>query len=126
MANATKGKAGGVSKMDAVREALRELTSDAKPAQIQGFIKAKFGVAMTLDHISNYKSNILKKSGKGKRRGRKPGPKPGAPKAPAPDAAAGHGRRRTHLSIEEADTLRRLLREVEPGALKGMIDVLAR
>src|SRR5262249_31212226 len=42
MANAAKGKSGVVSKMDAVREALRHLGSDAKPAQIQGFIKEKF------------------------------------------------------------------------------------
>jgi hypothetical protein len=124
MANATKGKSGGVSKMDAVREALRQLGWDAKPAQIQGFIKEKFGVEMTLDHISNYKSDIRRKSGKGKKRGRKPGPKPGAAKA-APKAAA-NSRRRSHLSIQEADTLRRLLRDVEPGALKGMIDVLSR
>jgi hypothetical protein len=124
MANATKGKSGGVSKMDAVREALRQLGWDAKPAQIQGFIKEKFGVEMTLDHISNYKSDIRRKSGKGKKRGRKPGPKPAAAGA-APKAAA-NSRRRSHLSIQEADTLRRLLRDVEPGALKGMIDVLSR
>src|SRR5262249_56026626 len=102
MANAAKGKSGVVSKMDAVREALRHLGSDAKPAQIQGFIKEKFGVEMTLDHISNYKSDIRKKSSKGKRRGRKPGPKPGAAQA-APKAAA-NSRRRPHLSIHEADT----------------------
>ena len=124
MANATKGKSGGVSKMDAVREALRQLGWDAKPAQIQGFIKEKFGVEMTLDHISNYKSAIRRKGGKGKKRGRKPGPKPAAAGA-APKAAA-NSRRRSHLSIQEADTLRRLLRDVEPGALKGMIDVLSR
>ena len=124
MANATKGKSGGVSKMDAVREALRQLGWDAKPAQIQGFIKEKFGVEMTLDHISNYKSDIRRKSGQGKKRGRKPGPKPAAAGA-APKAAA-NSRRRSHLSIQEADTLRRLLRDVEPGALKGMIDVLSR
>jgi len=124
MANATKGKSGGVSKMDAVREALRQLGWDAKPAQIQGFIKEKFGVEMTLDHISNYKSDIRRKGGKGKKRGRKPGPKPAAAGA-APKAAA-NSRRRSHLSIQEADTLRRLLRDVEPGALKGMIDVLSR
>jgi hypothetical protein len=123
MANAAKDKSGGVSKMDAVREALRQLGSDAKPAQIQGFIKEQFGHEMTLDHISNYKSDIRRKSGKGKRRGRKPGPKPAA--ATAPKAAA-NSRRRSHLSIQEADTLRRLLRDVEPGALKGMIDVLSR
>jgi hypothetical protein len=123
MANATKGRAGGVNKMNAVREALRELGMDAKPAAIQTFIKDKFGVEMTLDHISNYKSSIRRKGGKGRRRGRKPGPKPGAAAA-APKAH--HGRRRSHLSIEEADTLRRLLRDIDPGALKGMIDVLAR
>jgi hypothetical protein len=125
--NATKGRAGGVNKMEAVRQALHELGMDAKPAEIQTLIKDKFGVEMTLDHISNYKSHIRKASGKGKRRGRKPGPKPkGAAAAAAAPKAAGHGRRRSHLSIQEADTLRRLLRDVEPGALKGMIDVLAR
>jgi hypothetical protein len=125
MANAAKGGSGGVSKMDAVREALRQLGWDAKPAQIQGFIKEKFGVEMTLDHISNYKSDIRKKSGKGKKRGRKPGPKPGAAAAAAPKVGA-NSRRRSHLPVQDIETLRRLLREYEPGSLKAMIDVLSR
>ena len=115
---------GGITRKEAVRQALGALAKDASRADIQKFIKDKYGFEMTLDHISNYKSDIRRKSGKGKKRGRKPGPKPAAAGA-APKAAA-NSRRRSHLSIQEADTLRRLLRDVEPGALKGMIDVLSR
>jgi hypothetical protein len=121
-----KKKTGGISKMDAVRQALRQLGGDAKPVQIHGFIKDKFGIEMTLDHISNYKSDIRKKRGKGKKAGHKPAATAAAPKATAPKAAGGNGRRRANLSVQEVDTLRRLLREVDPGSLKGMIDVLSR
>jgi hypothetical protein len=59
------------SKMAGVRAALAELGNDAKPVAIQEFLK-KSGIEMSTNMVSNYKTHILKKSGKRrKRRGRK-------------------------------------------------------
>jgi hypothetical protein len=63
-ADAPGGKA--ASKMDAVRQALGELGKDAKPRDIQQHVKERYGIDMTLQHISTYKSSLLRK-----RRGRR-------------------------------------------------------
>jgi hypothetical protein len=57
------------TKMDAVRQALEELGKKAKPPQIQTFIREHFGITMPPNHISSYKSSLLKKK-RGRRRGR--------------------------------------------------------
>jgi len=63
----TKKKRGGkrsgkVNKMEAVRRALGELGPDAKPKEIQVYVKREFGVKMSTDHISTYKGDIQRKA----------------------------------------------------------------
>ena len=50
-----------ISKMEAVRKALSELSKDAQPVNIQSWVKQKFGLAMSTAHVSNYKTVILRK-----------------------------------------------------------------
>lgn len=57
---------GGMSKMEAVRKALAELGSDAMPMRIQEFVKERFNLEMTVNHISNCKSEIARQATKGK------------------------------------------------------------
>jgi hypothetical protein len=78
----------GISKMEAVRQAIAKLGKDAGPAEILPFIKENFGVVMSTEMAYNYKSTALKQMG-GKKRGRKPGRKPG--KKPVAVAAAANG-----------------------------------
>ena len=57
----------GMTKLEAVRQALSELGKDAMPTQIKGFVKERFGLEMTTDHISTAKSDIRRRAGgKGK------------------------------------------------------------
>ena len=58
----------GMSKMDAVRRALKELGKDAKPLQLQPYIKETLGIDMSVDHVSTYKSLILRRAKKGKKK----------------------------------------------------------
>jgi hypothetical protein len=51
---------GQISKMEAMRRAIGEIGRDCKPADYQVFIKSKFGLEMSADMISNYKSTLLK------------------------------------------------------------------
>jgi actin-like ATPase involved in cell morphogenesis len=54
-----------ISKMDAVRMAIKQLGKDAMPMKIQEYIKARFGLEITTAHVSNYKTEILRaKKGK--------------------------------------------------------------
>src|SRR5439155_11962574 len=88
MAKKANGKAGasapqkGMSKKEAVRRALAELGSDAKPSAMQPWIKQQFGIDMSTNHISASKGEIQSKS---KKAGKA---KPAAKKSAAPKAAA--------------------------------------
>src|SRR5262245_1366616 len=90
MADTANSQAGtalkkGITKTEAVRRALVHFGSDAKPAEIRPWLLQQFGIDMSTDQISNYKSDIRKKAGKAK------APAPKAPvqaKAATPKPAA--------------------------------------
>jgi hypothetical protein len=117
-------KANGMTKNEAVRQALAELGPDAKPMQMRPFIKEHFGIDMTTDHISTAKGEILRKQ-KGKKKSRpKPRaeqPPPGQPKKQPARAAAPNG-----ISLQDIETVQGLVGRVGAGPLKGLIDLLAR
>src|SRR5438445_12132039 len=71
---ATQANGAGISKMEAVRRALAELGKEAKPLPMKEYIKTRLGIDMSADHISTYKSSLLRSGGAKK----KPGPKPTA------------------------------------------------
>src|SRR4051794_23247667 len=77
-----RGK-GGMNKMEGVRQALGAVGNDAKPAAIQDWLKENLHLEMPKDLISKYKSDILAKARKGKKKGGKRAAKP----SPAPQAA---------------------------------------
>ena len=72
MADKAKGQTGastpkkGISKMEAVRQALGHFGNDAKPLEMRPLIKQQFGIDMSTDHISTYKGDIRKKADKAK------------------------------------------------------------
>ena len=59
-----KAPAGGISKMDAVRQAMGELGNAATRTEIQKFVKDRLGVEMNLDVVSSYKAFIANKEKK--------------------------------------------------------------
>src|SRR5579864_3066949 len=114
MAETANGSKGTVSKMEAVRQGLRQLGRKAKPLKIQAFIKEQYDIDMTPDHISNYKSTILKGKGKGKG---KPGRPPKAAAAPAA-AKPANAQGRSGLVPEDVANVKTLLRRVGSDNLK--------
>jgi hypothetical protein len=112
----TNGKAGaGMTKMEAVRRALAELGRDAKPLQIQAFVKQRFGIDMTNDHATTAKGVVLKqqaRKGQGQRK-----------KAGAQKLAAGNGQTRPGMSKLEAvaQALATLGRDAKPLAIQAFV-----
>lgn len=113
---------GSISKMEGVRQALATLSDGAAPTEIQKFLKQQFGLAMTTGHISNYKSDILKKqriaaksaaNGAPAKAKGKPGPKPGASK------------RNGVIGLDDIRAVKALAGKLGPANLKSLIDVLA-
>lgn len=73
---------GAITQKGMVEAALNELGWEAGPKELQPVIKDKFGVELTTQVISNYKSVLNKESGRGGKKpagkpGRKPGRRPG-------------------------------------------------
>ncbi len=118
-----------MTKREAVERALGSLGRDAKPKRIKVFIKDKFGIEMTPDHISNYKSDIRRrKGGKKKGKGGRPpaaaAPAPAQP-APRPRAAAG-GAVPGSIPLADIDLAKGLVERLGVERLRALISVLAR
>jgi hypothetical protein len=117
------GKAGGLTKIDAVKRALSELGRDAKPLAIKDHVKSRFGIDISADVASNYKKQLKKAKPGRKPAGRKPAAKPQA-KAAAPKSApvlstAG-------VSLQDLGTVKELVGRVGVATLRTLIDLLAR
>jgi hypothetical protein len=55
---------GGLTKWDAVRQALEAMGGDAKPLAIQAYLKDHLGMEVKTNLISVYKKDLAKKAGK--------------------------------------------------------------
>ena len=140
-----KAPAGNISRTAAVTKALATLGKDAMPMQIKGFIKDKFGVEMSNNAASAYKSEINRKEAKTNPAtkgpaqkpkmqpapapiAKKPAPALAAKKPPAPKPSPGKVSTRKAGGIELADIqiLKNLVGRVGPDQLKTLIDVLSK
>jgi hypothetical protein len=104
------------NKTEAVRRALAKLGNKAMPAEIQEFIKTNFGVEMTTQVISVYKSKLVKKKGK-------PGRKPkeaGAVGEAAPKPAAHGG-----VSFKDMRTVKEISNRLGPARMREFVALMA-
>jgi hypothetical protein len=114
---------GGITKTDAVRQALSTLGKDASRADIQKFVKDKHGYQMTPDQISTYKWEIQRKKGHTKKAvAVQPAAKKPEPKSPTPAPAP----KSNGISLEDIETVKDLVERVGADTLRQLIGVLAR
>ena len=111
----TQANGAEMSKMEAVRRALDEMGNDAKPLQMKDYIKTQMGVEMSADHISNYKSKLLKEGGTKK----KPGPKPKTAPAAARTTTPGG------ISVEDVRAVKELADRIGSDKLRQLAEVLS-
>ena len=107
-------KAGGISKVDAVRKALAALGKEGMPGNIQEYVKKTFGLDMTLGHISNCKSELMRKKSK----------KAAKMKAVSAEPASAQATGGKAVSLQDVATLKGLVGRVGQGNLKSLIDLL--
>src|SRR5262249_38886729 len=97
----------GITRKDAVRQALTTLGKDATRAQIQKFVKDQHGFEMTLDYITNCKGEIRKEKGRSKSAVTK---QPPATKAvSSPPAPSAPSRQAPGISLEDIETVKDLV-----------------
>jgi hypothetical protein len=121
-----------ISKLEGVRQAMATLGDNAKPHQIQDFVRDNFGMVMTTGHISANKTNIRKQQGKmgtkpaaAKPIMRKPAGKIEAPYvAPTVKPAAPPAGHSEEILLEDVQTLKALVGRVGAASLKTLIDLL--
>ena len=114
--------AGKMSKMDAVRQAIKELGRDASPTKIQELVKAKFRLEMTTGHVSNYKTAILRTK-KGKKTPPAEQESTHAPAA-APAKAAPALAKGSAVSLNDLAAVKGLVGRVGEDDLKSLIGIL--
>jgi hypothetical protein len=123
----TQPTAAPISKQEAVRQALAALGRDAKPLQLQAWIREHLGIEMTADHVSTAKGIILKKRKKAARK------KPGAPEAvtapaqkvPAIEPQAPTGKQAS-IPLDDILTVKELVVRLGAAPLHTLIDAFAK
>ena len=104
---------GLVNKMEVMRQALAKLGSDAKPLDLQKFVLQQFGVKMTTQMISTYKSAITRK-----------GELASASSAKTKAKAAAHAN--NAVNLEDIEAVKELADRIGADKLKRLADVLGK
>jgi hypothetical protein len=135
----------GLTKVEGVRRALRALGKQAKPLQIQDFVKKRYHLDIATSLISFYKKDLARKERKKAQQQQtqqttpKPtAPKPAAKKPAVPKAApkpkpvvpvlrSTDGKPSTRrIKLEDIRTVKELLERVGADSLRTLLDLLAR
>ncbi len=122
-ATENQGKGPRVNKMQCMREALESMGKEAKPKELQDFLKTTFGLDMDPKMISTYKNSLLRKAGeKGKGRGRRA-------ETPLAEAATPPARREVAvdgggISLEDIRAVKELVQRLGAGKLRALMGVL--
>jgi hypothetical protein len=145
-ATKTAAKRKKLPKVEAVRRAMAALGAGASRADLQGYVRQKFGIKIGLDHISTCKGDLAKRAakattpaGSGSAAAKSvAGPvasgKPSAPESraaqPTPAthtrAVGGNGLSRASILLEDVLTAKILIDRVGAGPLKMLIDGLTK
>jgi hypothetical protein len=120
--SAKKPANGKISKMEAVRQALATLGNNAYPVAIQKYVKRQYGFIMTTAHVSNYKTDILRKLA-GKLIGSAAKSSPRSEVATMLSAPANG--KPASISLQDIETTKALLSRVGAKNLKTLIDLLS-
>jgi hypothetical protein len=111
-----------ISKQEAVRRALAHFGRDAKPAEMQGWIKQQFGIEMSTDHISTAKGEVLRKAGAKKAAA----PKPQVQRAAASTSPAKCTGTDSGIPLADILAVKDLVGRLGAGPLHTLIDAFAR
>jgi hypothetical protein len=118
MAGEMDGSGGVGSKTDAVRRALETLGADAKPLDIQRFVKEHYDIDISTKVISVYKGKLGRTGRRRGRPGRKPRPEPAAASAPRATAAG-------EVTMKDLRTIKELSDRVGAGRLRELLELLS-
>ncbi len=116
----------GMTKFDAVKEALADLGPDAKPLAIQDYVKKHFNIDISTVVVSAYKKELKVK---GQLPAKKPAPqtqaKPGTTLAKQAPAKAATTTAKNGITLEDLQAIKGLIGRVGSDGLRTLIDLLS-
>ena len=108
-----------ISKMDAMRQAIKELGYDATTVRYQKFVTSRCGLDIDTNTVSTYKSSIKREQAK------KSALIP-APAAPAPAPAAEPTAPVSGFSLDEIQAVKELADKIGAEKVKQLVEVLGK
>ncbi len=134
MAETKSANKGGMTKMEAVSWALDELGMDAKPSQIQQYVRDTFGIEMSPEHITTNKGKIRRGEAGPRKTATTQATPPAAPvqqaeprkEAPQPPAARGGDGQASGIPLQDILYVKELVGRFGPEQLHTLIDAFAR
>src|SRR5262245_9028481 len=118
----TQDGTAGITKQKAVELALKEKGWDAKPVDLKPFIKERYGLDMTAEHITTCKTKARQKAAAKKKPTPKAPPQPATTPPKVQVAKAGN----SGYSLEDLQAVKGLIGRIGAGPLRDLIDVLSR
>jgi len=130
--NPQVAQAPGMTKRDALRQALKALGKNALPLAIQGFLKERYGLDITREHISKYKGDVLRQDA-GRKAKVKPSlvnkiepkkaaaPKPEVKAAPAPQGKSSNGK---GINLTDIEAVKALVSRIGADQFRKLIELL--
>src|SRR5690349_18233806 len=119
MAEKTNTPKAGLTKQKAVELALKEKGWDAKPVDLKPFIKERYGLDMTAEHITTCKSKARNKA-PAKKQAPKAAVQP-APKEPANAASRAGNGRSAGFSLQDLQAVKGLIEKLGVAPLRQLI-----
>jgi adenylate kinase family enzyme len=101
-----------ISKMDAMRQAIKELGYDAKTVKYQRLLKSRFGLVIDTNTVSNYKSSIKREQAK--------------KSALIPTPAAIPAASVLGFSLDEIEAVKELADKIGAEKVKQLVEVLGK
>ena len=123
--NGKAATSGGISKMEAVRQAVTKLGQSATRSEIQRFVKEQLNIDMSPDVISTYKADLARKARK-RRKAAKPAAAKAAARAKAAPKPAPRTNGKSGIGLADLQTVKTLVHRIGAADLKSLIDVLAK
>jgi hypothetical protein len=126
-------RATGITKKEGVQQALAELGKDAKPADIQKYVKEKLGLDISTSLAKEYKGDLTKAKPAAKKPSApkpattKPGAKkPATSKPPAPKPPVRPGPAASGIPLQDILTIKELVGRLGAKPLHTLIDAFAK
>jgi hypothetical protein len=115
-----------MTKIEALRQAVKKLGKDATSLEFQGYLKKRFGLEMTREHITKYRGDLRREQSGRKNSQARPAPAARADASRSPSTSPKQSTGKDGIPLEDIQAVKILVGRVGADDLRKLIDVLGR